>query len=64
VTDTDPGPLGGAASCLSLSSGGLKLNACYWAHRTTFGSATILTKNVGQTAEQMRKIRADIEKPA
>jgi hypothetical protein len=64
VTDTDPGPLGGAASCLSLRSGGLKVNTCYWADRTTFGSVTSLTKNVGQTAEQLRKIRADIEKPA
>ncbi|MCW2914008.1 MAG: hypothetical protein JWN52_2076 [Actinomycetia bacterium] len=62
LTDTDPGPLGGSASCLSLTSGGLKVNACYWADRTSFGSVTSFAKDVTQTAEQMRKIRTDIER--
>jgi hypothetical protein len=64
LTDTDPGPLGGAASCLSLPADGLTVNACYWADSSTFGSVTSFAKDVTRTAEQMRKIRIDVERPS
>jgi hypothetical protein len=66
VTEVDPGPLGGAASCVQLPtlSDDAKFTACYWADATTAGMVGMKAKPPETVAELMRKARQDVTKPA
>jgi hypothetical protein len=66
VTDVDPGPLGGAASCVQVPtlSDDVKFTACYWADATTAGMVGMKGKPPETVAGFMRKARQEVTKPA
>ncbi|WP_146087428.1 hypothetical protein [Thermomonospora echinospora] len=66
VTEVDPGPLGGSASCIELPtlSEDQKFTACYWADATTAGMAGMKGKSPQEVAGFMRRARQEVTQPA
>jgi serine/threonine protein kinase len=63
VTEVDPGVRGGRAVCAKANSGSTSIAFCAWATTDSFGEIVSTTpgKSVSSVANQMRRMRPDLE---
>ena len=63
VTEIDPGAGGGRAVCAEANSGTSTIAFCAWATPDSFGEVVSTTpgKSAGSVADQMRRMRPDLE---
>jgi hypothetical protein len=62
ITEVEPGPLGGEASCGKTESAGVDMAFCAWADEGSVGWIMWYFKSVKQVSTQFAKLRGEIEK--